>query len=264
VIEFEIDASGKVTKADVGESALTDASVGRCMTGMVKRWKFPKPRGGGSVSVSYPFTLAAQPGSSGSRFGGRPSPFVLTRLHARYDQRSLGEDLVFRAADPIIGGREIEVEPGKLERGASPSPSNNFQGRYVIRHPWTGPVECEKPQRGIWGGPWEGEDGSEEPVVAKQLTKVARGASLASFVTTGSAAQLGLDEQADVPAKPPEAEDDDEAAGKHGSADGGPSQSEKPPGCGCASADSGDREGARASLLGLLALAGLRRRRADA
>jgi hypothetical protein len=30
--------------------------------------------------------------------------FVLTRLHARYHKDALGEDLVFRAAPPIMGG----------------------------------------------------------------------------------------------------------------------------------------------------------------
>jgi hypothetical protein len=29
---------------------------------------------------------------------------------------------------------------------------NNFQGRYIIRHPWTGEIACENP-RGQWGGP---------------------------------------------------------------------------------------------------------------
>lgn len=36
-----------------------------------------------------------------------PSGFVLTRLHARYTKEALGEDLVFRAAPPIHGGREV-------------------------------------------------------------------------------------------------------------------------------------------------------------
>jgi MYXO-CTERM domain-containing protein len=28
-----------------------------------------------------------------------------------------------------------------------------FQGRYAIRHTWTGPIRCEHPHRGEWGGP---------------------------------------------------------------------------------------------------------------
>jgi hypothetical protein len=79
--------------------------------------------------------------------------FVLTRLHARYAKGSLGEDLVFRAAGPIAGGREHIVNGGGLERGAVEASTNNFQGRYVIRHPWEGEIACEDPRRGIWGGP---------------------------------------------------------------------------------------------------------------
>lgn len=79
--------------------------------------------------------------------------YVLTRLHARYGKDTLGEDLVFRAAPPITGGREVRDVYGHLERSAIPANVNNFQGRYAIRHPWTGPVLCPQPQRGIWGGP---------------------------------------------------------------------------------------------------------------
>jgi hypothetical protein len=30
-------------------------------------------------------------------------------------------------------------------------PSKPFRARYVVRHPWTGPVACAEPQRGSWG-----------------------------------------------------------------------------------------------------------------
>ncbi len=87
-------------------------------------------------------------------FAGRASGFVLTRLHARYGKASLGEDLVFRAAPPISGGREVRAgAEGALEQGSKPDGSNNFQARYAIRHPWEGPIECKEPRRGRWGGP---------------------------------------------------------------------------------------------------------------
>jgi len=86
------------------------------------------------------------------RRGG--SGYVLTRLHARYGKDGAPNDLVFRAASPIVGGRELRGgADGQLEHGAQPSGMNNFQGRYAIRHAWTGPVACEKPVRGRWGGP---------------------------------------------------------------------------------------------------------------
>jgi hypothetical protein len=89
------------------------------------------------------------------RRGGGSMNFVLTRLHARYG-KSITEDLVFKKADPIVGGREIRSgggHSGKLEERASPSSINNFQARYAIRHWWTGPIRCKSPRRGIWGGP---------------------------------------------------------------------------------------------------------------
>jgi hypothetical protein len=83
---------------------------------------------------------------------GWGNDFVLTRLHARYG-KDIKDDLVFKAAPPIVGGREHVIANGKLEEGAQPSSVNNFQGRYAIRHRWTGPVACKSPQRNIWGGP---------------------------------------------------------------------------------------------------------------
>ncbi|MDP2270593.1 MAG: DUF2330 domain-containing protein [Archangium sp.] len=79
--------------------------------------------------------------------------YVLTRLHARYDKSSLGEDLVFRAAKPIVGGREFLTNGKSLEQGSRPDSLNNFQARYAIRYPWTAEVKCEKPVYGRWGGP---------------------------------------------------------------------------------------------------------------
>ena len=40
------------------ESSLKDKSVGNCIAKAVKRWKFPKPREGKSVKVTYPFNLS--------------------------------------------------------------------------------------------------------------------------------------------------------------------------------------------------------------
>ena len=78
--------------------------------------------------------------------------FVLTRLHARYGKDGAPNDLVFRATTPIVGGREIRGPNGELEHGARADSTNNFQGRYAIRHAWTGPIACANPRRGIWGG----------------------------------------------------------------------------------------------------------------
>lgn len=57
VAQFTIDASGKVPWAAVQSTTLADASVGSCIARVIRRWKFPKPRGGDSVSVGAPFLL---------------------------------------------------------------------------------------------------------------------------------------------------------------------------------------------------------------
>jgi hypothetical protein len=108
--------------------------------------------------------------------------FVLTRLHARYTKDALGEDLVFRAAPPIVGGREMRAFGTTLEQTPSPSSFNNFQARYAIRHPWTGEIKCEHPVRDVWGGPPHGH-GYEPPTAATKLAFSDRSASkLSSFV----------------------------------------------------------------------------------
>ena len=109
---------------------------------------------------------------------------VLTRLHVRYTKESLGEDLTFRAAKPIVGGRETRGQDGQLEHGATPSSFNNFQARYAVRHPWTGPIACKEPKRGVWGGkPGTSRYSVAPPKAAQKLGFVARGASsdLATF-----------------------------------------------------------------------------------
>jgi MYXO-CTERM domain-containing protein len=91
-------------------------------------------------------------------FEGDAMGFVLTRLHARYG-KTVTEDLVFKAAEPIVGGREHVVANGKLEERSRPDSINNFQARYAIRHEWTGPITCKNPVRGRWGGPPNGATG---------------------------------------------------------------------------------------------------------
>jgi hypothetical protein len=46
-----------VPSAVVQETTMKDAGVGNCIAQAVRRWTFPKPEGGGSVIVTYPFVL---------------------------------------------------------------------------------------------------------------------------------------------------------------------------------------------------------------
>jgi hypothetical protein len=109
--------------------------------------------------------------------------FVVTRLHARYTRDALGDDLHFRPAPPIVGGREYMGADGRLEQGARPDSMNNFQARYVIRHRWAGAVTCANPQFGVWGGPPDGRGAG--PVPALDLAFAPRDADLGSLVKSG-------------------------------------------------------------------------------
>lgn len=122
-------------------------------------------------------------------FGG--GGFTLTRLHTRYDKATLGSDLVFRSAPAIVGGREFYAQAGGIEHGAVAASYNNFQARYAIRHRWEGPVECENPRRGVWGGPPAGHT-YESPKSAMNLAFAKRdGVQLASFLT-GDVPEIGF------------------------------------------------------------------------
>jgi hypothetical protein len=122
---------------------------------------------------------------SGRRFSrgwGGGGGYVLTRLHARYTKGAVGDDLVFREAPPIVGGREMRAFGTSLEQTPSPSSFNKFQARYAIRHPWTGAMTCEHPVRDVWGGPPSGH-GDASPRAATKLAFADRGASrLGSFI----------------------------------------------------------------------------------
>ncbi len=129
---------------------------------------------------------------SRGRGRGGAGGFVLTRLHARYGAKDMTDDLVFREAKPIVGGREFLQDNGKLEEGAVESSINNFQGRYIIRHRWTGAVRCKNPQRGIWGGPWDGQEIAQSTMAAKDLAFVKRGKVKLNRVIKQNIPELGV------------------------------------------------------------------------
>ncbi|MBE2249674.1 MAG: DUF2330 domain-containing protein, partial [Myxococcus sp.] len=115
--------------------------------------------------------------------------FVVTRLHARYDKKSLGDDLVFRAAPPIAGGREFLTNGATLEQGAVPFGNNQFQGRFAIRYPWAQEISCANPVRGRWGANPAG--GRARPEALPSTANVPRNKDLGTFVES-PVAELGV------------------------------------------------------------------------
>ncbi len=55
VSAWTIDQGGTVTEAHTQESTLRDPGVEACVAAKIKTWRFPIPKGGGEVFVTYPF-----------------------------------------------------------------------------------------------------------------------------------------------------------------------------------------------------------------
>ncbi len=58
-IYFTIAPTGSVAAASVRETSMNDKTVEACTVKVMRSLKFPKPRGGGIVVVTYPFVFAA-------------------------------------------------------------------------------------------------------------------------------------------------------------------------------------------------------------
>jgi pSer/pThr/pTyr-binding forkhead associated (FHA) protein len=57
-VKFVIAKDGTVSKASIKSSSMGSKDVENCITGRFMRFKFPEPKGGGIVIVSYPFIFA--------------------------------------------------------------------------------------------------------------------------------------------------------------------------------------------------------------
>ncbi|MEZ4463923.1 MAG: AgmX/PglI C-terminal domain-containing protein [bacterium] len=58
-MKWVVGPDGKVLAASVVDSTLASDEVGACIGRAIKRWQFPRPRGGGVVTVRYPFLFRA-------------------------------------------------------------------------------------------------------------------------------------------------------------------------------------------------------------
>ncbi len=54
-VRFVITMNGDVSSSNVSQSTANNAELETCVAGRVRTWKFPKPKGGGVVVVTYPF-----------------------------------------------------------------------------------------------------------------------------------------------------------------------------------------------------------------
>ncbi|MFN3201972.1 MAG: DUF2330 domain-containing protein [Bradymonadia bacterium] len=130
----------------------------------------------------------------GRPFFGPASSWVLTRMHTRYSKDTLSEDLVFTEAKPVVGGRARGNGTGVEAPGAvEMSSTNNFQGRYIIRHFWEGKVACENPIYNRWGGPPSNPKGKKKAAAATDLANAPRGEVELNKVVRSNLPQLKID-----------------------------------------------------------------------
>ncbi len=184
-------------------------------------------------------TLGADVLADTDAFGGWGSGWTLTRLHARYGKAGLADDLVFRKAPSIVGGREV-YDGKRLETGAKPDQgANNFQGRYIMRNRWSGPITCATPVFGRWGGPPDDEQAvtRARTSLSPNSSDVTEEAAKQSVLAQRSLASLVAQDVPELGVKP-----------------------QKATSGGCSFADGAAASGSALSMLAALALL-LRRRR---
>jgi TonB family protein len=58
-VTWTIDATGSIADAMVAESGVDNSNVEACMLERIRRWKFPEPKGGGVVVITFPWVFHA-------------------------------------------------------------------------------------------------------------------------------------------------------------------------------------------------------------
>ena len=53
----KLETDGKISETYVESNSMGNKNVANCITGRIRSWRFPKPKGG-SVTVAYPFIFS--------------------------------------------------------------------------------------------------------------------------------------------------------------------------------------------------------------
>jgi MYXO-CTERM domain-containing protein len=178
--------------------------------------------------------------------------YILSRLHDRYDQKTL-------AQDPKFVGRSEGLEGGTaLPKGEKREASmevkagkHRHQTRFNNFHNWKPVIHCPGPDRYRWGKSPPDYKGLRKTWIAEDLTRKSRTQIPAAKMVKSDLPDLGLGPKYVIVDAGADAADAGDEAAKKG-------------GCGCRVGDDrSTRTGAWITLLAGLALFGLRRRRAD-
>ncbi len=182
--------------------------------------------------------------------------YVVSRMHYRYDDKTLPNDPKFGAASGAVEGgvAQPKGQKAQAETEVLPAAQNKFQVRYNNFHPWVPVIQCPTPERYRWGKAPRDYRGLRKTWIAEDLTRKSRTQIKPAEMLRTPVPSLGL---SGTPA--PAA-----SAAVDGGADAGADGAAKSGGkCSCSVPGAPSRAGLVAILGVLAGLALARRRRAS-
>jgi MYXO-CTERM domain-containing protein len=179
--------------------------------------------------------------------------YVVSRMHYRYDDKSLPNDpKIGPASGAVEGGVATpKGQKGEAPTDVKPASANKFQVRYNNFHPWVPVIQCQNPERYRWGKSPPDYRGLRKTWIAEDLTRKSRTQIKPTEVVKTPIPSLGLLGAAPAPAA---------SASADAGADAGADASKASGKCGC-SVPGAPSKNSFWVLGALSALALLRRRR---
>jgi len=180
--------------------------------------------------------------------------YVVSRIHYRYDDKSLPNDPQVGPASGAVEGGVAQPKGQKAEASTDvvPATQNKFQVRYNNFHPWVPVIQCPNPERYRWGKAPRDYRGLRKTWIAEDLTRKSRTQIKPAAVVKTPIPSLGLMGAAPAPS----------ASAADAGADAGPAGAAATSGkCGCSVPGAPGSSAWLAMLSTLTGLAFLSRRR---
>jgi len=120
--------------------------------------------------------------------------YVLSRVHYRYDAKSLPNDPQFGPASGAVEGgvAQPKGQKGEASLDVAPASQNKFQVRYNNFHPWVPVIQCQNPDRYRWGKAPRDYRGLRKTWIAEDLTRKSRTQIKPAAVLKTPVPSLGL------------------------------------------------------------------------
>ncbi|MBX3181070.1 MAG: DUF2330 domain-containing protein [Polyangiaceae bacterium] len=119
--------------------------------------------------------------------------YLLTRLHHRYDAKTLDQDIELQPASAVKGGVELPKGPeGELPTSSAPADKSTLQTRYVHLHPDKSVLKCDTPERWRWGKAPRTYRGLRKVWIAEDLARKKRTEIVPAKVVQTAVPALGL------------------------------------------------------------------------